>query len=142
MILESKAIAASDASVKDGEMGGAWIIKNNEGDELLSNEIHHKEWNNNSNVSAEAIMLLELIQVIEWKSRHISSGKIVIALDCREVYRKVVKQIYKTNHIVCDGRGEIAAIKEAISRTSILIEINLKKEYPKRKPIFQQDPLQ
>ena len=43
IILESKAIAASDASVKDGEIGGAWIIKNNEGDKLLSNEIHHKE---------------------------------------------------------------------------------------------------
>ena len=29
MIEESWAIAASDALVKDGEIGGAWIIKNN-----------------------------------------------------------------------------------------------------------------
>ena len=28
MIIESKAMAASDASVKNGEMGGTWIIKN------------------------------------------------------------------------------------------------------------------
>ena len=85
MILESKVIAASDVSIK-GEMGGAWIIKNNEGDELLSNEIYYKEWSNNSNAFAEAITLLELIQVIERKSRHISSRKIVIVLDCRKVY--------------------------------------------------------
>ena len=53
------------------------------------------------------------------------------------MYRKVVKQIFKTNHIVCNGGGEIAAIKEAISKTSISIEISLKKGYLKRKPTFQ-----
>ena len=65
MIIESKAMAASDASVKDGEMGGAWIIKNQKGDCLLSNEIYHKEWKENSNILAEAIILLKLVQVIE-----------------------------------------------------------------------------
>ena len=43
MIEESWAIAASDASVKDREIGGAWIIKNNNGNKLISNEIYHKE---------------------------------------------------------------------------------------------------
>ena len=75
----------------------------------------------------EVITLLELIQVIEWKSRHISNGKIEIALDYRNVYHKVVKQILITNHIVRDEGGEIAAIRKAIKKASITIELHLKK---------------
>ena len=100
MIEESRTIAASDALVKDGEMGGAWMIKNSNGDELIRNEIYHKEWKENSKRLVEVITLLELIQVIEQKSRHISNGKIEIALDYRDVYYKVVKQILMTNHIL------------------------------------------
>jgi len=43
IILQSRALAASDASVKDGEMGGAWIIKKNSGEEVLSYKIYYKK---------------------------------------------------------------------------------------------------
>ena len=72
---------------------------------------------------AEAIILLELVQVIEWKSRYISNGKIVIALDCREVYYKDIKEIVKTNHIIRNGDRELAAIKQGIKRASIIIKL-------------------
>ena len=82
-----------------------------------------KKWKKNSNVSAEAILLLELVQVIEWKSRHISNRKIVLALDYQEVHYKAIKEIVKINHIIGDGGGEIAVIKKVIERVSIMIEL-------------------
>ena len=132
MIKESRAIVVSDTSVKDGEMGGAWMIKNNNSNELISNEIYHKEWKENSNRLAEVKILLELIQVIEWKSRHISNKKIEIALDCYDVYYKVVKQILTINYIVGDRGGEIAVIRKAIEKASIMIELHLKKASKKK----------
>ena len=109
--IESKAMAVSDASAKDREMGRIWIFKNQKGDCLLSNKTYYKKWKENLNVLVEAITLLELAQVIEWKSRYISNGKIIIALDCREVYHKVVKEIIKINHIIWNGGRELAVIK-------------------------------
>ena len=61
MIVQSRALAASDASVKDKEMGGAWIIKKISGEEVLLNRIYYKKWTDNSSKLAEALILLELI---------------------------------------------------------------------------------
>ena len=32
------------------------------GDEVLSNRLHHKEWNDNSSIAAEALVLLKLVK--------------------------------------------------------------------------------
>jgi len=53
-----------------------------------------------------------------------------------------VKKIIKTNSIVGDRGGKIAAIRDAVSKASIIIEFQLKQGYPKKKPTYQQDPLQ
>ena len=42
-IQESKAVAATDASVKNGEMGGRWIISNKQKTMEISGELHHKK---------------------------------------------------------------------------------------------------
>ena len=68
------------------------------------------------------MILLELIQVIKRKSRHIEQGKIIIALDYQEVYQGILKKIMKTNSIVSDGGGKIAAIRDTVSKVSIVIE--------------------
>ena len=39
---QMSAIAATDASVKDREMGGAWTISNTQVEMRLENQIHHK----------------------------------------------------------------------------------------------------
>ena len=39
-----KAFAATDALVKDGKMGGCWIIANNVNKDVLSRDLHHKRW--------------------------------------------------------------------------------------------------
>ena len=43
LILQSRPIATTDASAKDGELGGAWIIMSSHRNEALSNTLHHKE---------------------------------------------------------------------------------------------------
>ena len=71
MIYYSRALAASDTSVKDREMGRVWMIMKNNREEVLSNRLYHKKWAENSSKSVEALLLLELVQVIVKKSYHI-----------------------------------------------------------------------
>ena len=68
------------------------------------------------NISAEALILLELIKVIEKKSRHIIDRKIIISIDCREEWKKIVKNIMKISYIISDRGEEIIAIKKLISK--------------------------
>ena len=60
-------IVASDASVKDRKIGGNWIMIDNSLIIKLKNMLCHKEWSNNTIKSAKAIVLLELVKVIERK---------------------------------------------------------------------------
>ena len=41
-IQEGKVHTATDASMKDGEMGGSWILTNNNKDEIIQNVLYHK----------------------------------------------------------------------------------------------------
>ena len=120
IIRKLKVLAATDASVKDGKMGEAQIISNYNGNLLSRNKLYHKIWNENSNISVEALILLELIQVIERKSWHINKGKIIIAVDYREVYQTLqsladrVESVNKT-HIklkVCIMNVERLAVQD------------------------------
>ena len=142
MIMQSRAIAATDASVKEGELGGAWIIMSTQGREVLSNKLYHKEWDENSSKAAKAIVLLELVTVITKKSINIRSGKIIIALDCSEVNKLIIKKLHKATALVCDGGSEIAAIRQAIEASTIQIEFKLQNGHPKKVPMFRQNLLQ
>ena len=140
--MQSRAIAASDTSVKEGELGGAQMIMSSNGNEVLSNRLFHKKQDKNSSKVAEAVVLLELVKVIASKSRNIREGKIIIALDCREVYKSIVNKIFKSTKLVGDGGGEIALIRKAISTATIQIEFQLKRGHPNKQPLFCQNPLQ
>ena len=48
---------------------------------------------NNTILLAEAIVLLELVEVLERKGRNIESSSIIIAVNNREIYRKIVEKI-------------------------------------------------
>ena len=63
-IQEGNAVAATDVSVKDGRMGGRWIISNRRRSGEISGELYHKEWNEITAGIAETITLLELITVL------------------------------------------------------------------------------
>ena len=52
--------------------------------------------------------------------------KIIIAIDCNEVHKLIVKNIYKAIKLVCDKEGEITAIRKVIKTASIQIELKFK----------------
>ena len=73
------------------------MIVNKENKELLSNKLHHKNWIDNTSGSAEVIVLLELITILEKKGRNIQEGKVVIGIDYKWAYKKIVREIRKSN---------------------------------------------
>ena len=123
-------------------MAGYWIIRNKSNELLLQNHMYHKEWENNTIVGAEAITLLELIEVIERKGRGISYGKITIGVDNRKVYQRIVEEIAKPKVYAKDSGAEIAQIKRLLEKIKFEIQIELVKEHKKPEGNYQLKPLQ
>ena len=55
----------------------------------------------------EAIILLELLEVLKRKGRHIFHGLVVIGVDNRRVYRKIIENIKKASIFAQDAGAEI-----------------------------------
>jgi len=100
--------AVSDASMKYQQIGEHWIITNKEKTTELKNTLYHKCWNDNTCKGVEAIVLLELIEVIERKGWHISSRKITVGVDNRKVYQTIMEDVSKANEYVQDRGAELA----------------------------------
>jgi len=94
-ISESEAFAASDASMAKGEMTGYWCIQDGNQNTLTENLLYHKEWMENTAKGAETITLLELIEVLGRKGKHITSRKIQIGFDNRTSYKKIMQALLK-----------------------------------------------
>ena len=58
-------VAVIDALVKDGKIGGSWMVRNKENKNLLSNHLYYKDWIDNTSESAKVVVLLELITIFE-----------------------------------------------------------------------------
>ena len=76
-------------------------------------------------------MLLELIEVIEKKSRHINQGKITIGFDYRKSHNKIIKDIKKTSDYVQEAGAEIVMIKKEIKKIKFEVEIKHIKSHAK-----------
>ena len=142
VIIEGKAYAATDSSMDDREMAGYWCIKDIDQRLLIHNTIYHKEWKDNTCKGAEAITLLELIEVIVTKGKHIPTGKIKIGFDNRLAYRKIVNAILKPSTYAQDSGAEISRIKTLLKEVSFEIELVLVKGHEAPKRPFQVQPLQ
>jgi len=81
------ALAIIDAILKDRIMGGFWIIISFTRSAEIKNKMCSKQWSKNANKGAEAIVLLDLIQIINKKSRHIDSGSIKICTDNQKKHK-------------------------------------------------------
>ena len=90
----------------------------------------------------ETITLLELIEVIEKRGRHITRGKLLIDFDNYIAYRDIVKMVLTPNSYAKDAGVEIAQIRSLISKISFEIEIKLIKGHQKISSPFQNMPLQ
>ena len=140
-IIESKVHVASDALAKNNAMAGHWCMKDLQQQMLESSTMFHKEWKCNTIVGAEAIVLLQMLEVIERKGRHITSGKIRIGFDNREAHEKIVNKIVKASVFSQDSGAEIARIKETLDTVQFEIEILLQKGHDEVNVSCQRAPL-
>ena len=76
-------------------------------------------------------MLLDLIQIINQKSRHINSSSIKIYTDNQKNINRVTKKVMKVNFYTQDAGAEIKMIKSIIKETKINIEIIQQRNYQK-----------
>ena len=128
-IREGEAFAASDASMAKGEMTGYWCIKDRDKKTLADNLLYHKEWMENTAKGAETITLLELIEVLGRKGKHITSRKIEIGFDNRNSYKKITQALLKPSEYTQDSGAAIARIKTIIKEVSFNIELVLAKDH-------------
>ena len=76
----------------------------------------------NISKGAETIALLELIEVLGSKGKHITSGKIQIGFDNRTSYKKITQALLKPSEYTQDSGAVIARIKTIINETQFDIE--------------------
>ena len=75
--------------------------------------------------SAEVIVLLELLVVLERRGRGIDYGKIEIGIDYRRAHKKIMSAIKKSNEYAKESGAEIARIKRLLKKIKFDIEIKL-----------------
>ena len=85
--------------------------------------------------------MLELLEVLERKGRHILQGHIIIGVDNRRVYWKIVEDIKKASTYIQDTGVEILQIKKLLSKIRYEVEIQLQREYQKTTDPFQSNPI-
>ena len=61
VIEQNKGHAMSDILIKNSTMTGYWCITDSNQIRLSYNQMHHKQWDSNLAIGAEATSLLELI---------------------------------------------------------------------------------
>ena len=90
------AIGVIDANVKHTQMSRKWILACKNKSFELSNILYHKNWLENTRVGAEAIALLELLEVVKRKGINISSRRLTIGLANSKVHQRIRGNIVKS----------------------------------------------
>ena len=85
-IAENEAIAATDASVKDGIMAGVWKIQAFYECASNGNSMWSRNWRKNTALAAEAAIVLDLVAAVEHNMRGYDDGKIQIHTDCKKLW--------------------------------------------------------
>ena len=122
-------------------MTGYWCIRDAKKQLLSKNSMHHKQWQNNTSAGAEAVVLLELMEILERKGRHISQGKTQIGFDNRIVHKKIVENIAKASIFAQDAGAEIAQIKSLKDKIKFEIELLLVRGHEKIVSPYSSAPL-
>ena len=130
----------TDVSYKNSKIIGYWRIESTDWSIKLENMLFYKEWGANTIAGAEVITLLEMLEVIRKKIKHIQQGSIKIGFDNWKAYKIIVAKVVKPTQYTQDGRAVIARIKQIINKAPIEIKLTLIAYSKRRSIIFQQNP--
>ena len=114
MIEVENAYATGDTSVKALSMRGYQYLTNIEKNDKIENMLYSNYWKQNTPRVAEAIVVLNMIEVIKIKGRHIVNGKVVISIDSRKVHQ-MIAQISTANYHIQDRAAEASTIRRFLS---------------------------
>ena len=90
---ENKAIAATDISVKSRKIGGLQIIIMIKRKYEIEHRIYSKDWKVNISKVAEAIVLLDLIEMVAKRTKKINQGILVIYCDNKKLYQSINREM-------------------------------------------------
>ena len=94
-IINHKAIVACDASDKDGKLGRYQIISNENRNNKVPHSMYDKQWKFNSSTVAEAIIMLDLIETIQSKTKTINKGGLTICNDNQKLHKRLSANFIK-----------------------------------------------
>ena len=118
-------------------MGVYWMIMMINRKIVLEKELYSKNWQYNIPRSTEAIVLLDIMQVVKQKAVSIEDRAIVIVIDNKVVQKMAYRLIEIVNYFNQDSATECIAIKRL--KEEAIIDINIDRVYSYRelKTIFQ-----
>ena len=93
--------------------------------------MYDKDWRDKILGSAEVVVLLELITIVEERGWHMQSSKIIIGIDYERAYWKIQRDIRKYSKYVQESRAEIVIIKTILKKIKFKVEIRLMRGYEK-----------
>ena len=106
LLKKGEIIEACDASIKDRAMGAYWVKMTKKNEILMSHEMHAKDWSFNTPKTADAVILLDLISMLQSRS-----WNTVIHMDNKDIWRRVNTRSRVANHFNQDLAAEIKAIQ-------------------------------
>ena len=128
-IINSKAMTYSDASVDAGMMVGFWIITDIEHQAKMKYMIFLKEQSKKSPINTEAMVLLDLVEIVCRKLKQIQNSSLAIFNDNRKLVGTMNCNDLTKNQHVQNARAEIVGIRQICDKAIIKFEIILISEY-------------
>ena len=80
----------------------------------MDQKIYYKNWELGGDISAEASILLDIIETINNKSKYINSGSVRVFQDNKLLIRLINNDIDKENMYTIEAGAEIIKIKQII----------------------------
>ena len=121
-IVENEAVAATDASIKDGIVVDVWKIEDSYEYNSASNIIRSRNWMKNKALAAEATFVLDLVEAVECGMRGYDERKIITHADCRKMWELLTSEKVKASQFAGYRGSMISKIIALESKTKIEVE--------------------
>ena len=106
---------------------------------LMEREVFSKEWEINTLRTAEAIILLDMIDTINRKSYDINDADMTVAIDNKAIWRIVYRGLVIPNHSNQDAAAEASLVKKLIEQCNIHLTLQKVISHKKITTLFIQD---
>ena len=104
---------------------------------LMKYEMHTKKWKYNMPKIAEAVVLLDLITILNKKLHYITHSNISISIDNKKIWKIIHEEIILSNQYNQDATTEIIAIKRIIEQSLIEMTIDSVLAHKESRQIFE-----